>query len=554
MDKRVFFANAALGRTIVGLFLIFILLFVMVFDAQAVMTTRYAKPDGLVDGECSSWSTACTLQRAIEVAVAGQTIWVAKGVYYPGEQSSDSFFLHYSVAIYGGFIGTETLLSERNWIVNPTVLSGDVDHNDLNKDANDIVTSVADIQGTNADHVVNCGDCNNATLDGFIINAGKSANSGGGVFIYNSSPTLRNLVISANTSVQTGAGLYTDNSPTLTNVAFRGNFVTGPGVGIGGGMASYGGNPELTNVLFSGNTATYGGGFASHGGFPNLINATFSGNNAPNGGSVFIYSDTTTLINSIIWGNSAPIGVNGGTVTVTDSIVQWGYQGNLDVDPLFVNPVLHNSAPTTEGNYHLRLGSPAIDAGNDAVVTETTDLDGNPRSFDVAEVGSNIVDMGAYEWTPHTLTINTDGSGTVTTNPDRIIFGYGEEVTLAATGDTDWAFTNWTGDENTTESPVTLTITKDTNLTAHFIPLYYILNVYTEGNGTISKSPDKTIYVFYEQVTLTATADSGWEFTHWTGDSTSTENIITVTVTKEKSFTAHFIKANYDLFLPLITR
>ena len=322
MDKRVFFANAALGRTIVGLFLIFILLFVMVFDAQAVMTTRYAKPDGLVDGECSSWSTACTLQRAIEVAVAGQTIWVAKGVYYPGEQSSDSFFLHYSVAIYGGFIGTETLLSERNWIVNPTVLSGDVDHNDLNKDANDIVTSVADIQGTNADHVVNCGDCNNATLDGFIINAGKSANSGGGVFIYNSSPTLRNLVISANTSVQTGAGLYTDNSPTLTNVAFRGNFVTGPGVGIGGGMASYGGNPELTNVLFSGNTATYGGGFASHGGFPNLINATFSGNNAPNGGSVFIYSDTTTLINSIIWGNSAPIGVNGGTVTVTDSIVQ----------------------------------------------------------------------------------------------------------------------------------------------------------------------------------------------------------------------------------------
>ncbi|HSN95315.1 MAG TPA: hypothetical protein VLR89_09690, partial [Anaerolineaceae bacterium] len=91
MDKRVFLVNARFGRVVLGLVLIYILLFVMVFDAHAVITIRYAKQDGLITGECASWAEACTLQRALEVAVAEQEVWVARGLYYPGTDPATSF-------------------------------------------------------------------------------------------------------------------------------------------------------------------------------------------------------------------------------------------------------------------------------------------------------------------------------------------------------------------------------------------------------------------------------------------------------------------------------
>jgi hypothetical protein len=57
------------------------------------------------------------------------------------------------------------------------------------------------------------------------------------------------------------------------------------------------------------------------------------------------------------------------------------------------------------GDYHLRLTSPAIDAGDNEFVqaTLTRDLDGRPREADVAAVPDTgagtppIVDMGAFE-------------------------------------------------------------------------------------------------------------------------------------------------------------
>src|SRR5690606_18471097 len=73
--------------------------------------------------------------------------------------------------------------------------------------------------------------------------------------------------------------------------------------------------------------------------------------------------------------------------------------GNIDADPLFVNPVDPASAPTTTGDLRLRPSSPAVDAGdNDALLPGlTTDLDGNPR------IQGSAVDMGAYEYTPALL-------------------------------------------------------------------------------------------------------------------------------------------------------
>ena len=110
-------------------------------------------------------------------------------------------------------------------------------------------------------------------------------------------------------------------------------------------------SPILSNVLFSGNNCYEGGGLFSDGGNPTLINATFSGNYGYDGGAVNVRGGTLTLANAIIWGNNSTIALTGGTATVTHSIVQGGYtgEGNLDVDPLFVDGGVLWGAPVHHG-------------------------------------------------------------------------------------------------------------------------------------------------------------------------------------------------------------
>ena len=479
MDKQIFSKISALCRVIFGFFLIVFLMFVMVLDVHA-SGPLFAKPTLTGAGDCSSWTDACTLQTALAQAVSGDVIWVAAGVHTPGTARENSFAMKSGVQVYGGFAGTETELEARDWFANPTVLSGDIDHNDT-KDANGIVTNVSGIVGANAYHVlIGSGADASAVFDGFIINAGQAngtssyQDQGGGVFLSQGNPSLNNLVISANTANSQGAGLLNDHSSAnLTNLAFRGNFVPG-NYNQAGGMLNYGGSPTLSNVLFSGNYAYYGGGFASTGGSPILINATLSGNNGPDAGAMYIWSGTTTLTNAILWGNNSTIGGIGATVTY--SIVQGGYpgEGNLDVDPLFVEMRSYGEAPTTAGDYRLRYGSPAIDVGSNTPVTSVTDLDGNDRLVDGDGNASTVVDMGAYERQAYTLTINVEGSGNVIISPVQTSYGYHELVKLTANADSHWNFAGWSGDVVGTITPLDLLIQGNTVITATFVEVFLI--------------------------------------------------------------------------------
>lgn len=110
---------------------------------------------GTNDG--TTWASAfLNLQGALDAARScGVTqIWVAQGTYVPttypigaatgqysGNLSSADFSFHLvdGVAIYGGFSGNgnETQLSQRNWVQNPTILSGSNARNHVVTSAND---------------------------------------------------------------------------------------------------------------------------------------------------------------------------------------------------------------------------------------------------------------------------------------------------------------------------------------------------------------------------------------------------------------------------------
>ena len=85
---------------------------------------------------------------------------------------------------------------------------------------------------------------------------------------------------------------------------------------------------------------------------------------------------------------------------------------NLDVEPLFVDPLGPDGLPgTPDDDFRLFADSPCVDAGSNAFVPEdlATDLAGGARIVDGDGDGSAIIDMGAYEYTESPCFGDLDG-------------------------------------------------------------------------------------------------------------------------------------------------
>lgn len=61
-----------------------------------------------------------------------------------------------------------------------------------------------------------------------------------------------------------------------------------------------------------------------------------------------------------------------------------------------------------------------------------------------------------------------------------------------------------------------------------------------EGEGTLT--PASGLYFENQNLTLTATPDAGWMFDHWSGDLSGNTNPIEISITKDYTISAHFIK------------
>lgn len=89
---------------------------------------------------------------------------------------------------------------------------------------------------------------------------------------------------------------------------------------------------------------------------------------------------------------------------------------------------------------------------------------------------------------------------------------------------------------------VPLTVTNGTVILREFT-----LTVSLDGSGSVAKSPNQATYPYGTVVQLTATANSGWVFTSWTGDLTGATNPASITMNANKSVTAHFSANTYTL-------
>lgn len=135
--------------------------------------------------------------------------------------------------------------------------------------------------------------------------------------------------------------------------------------------------------------------------------------------------------------------------------------------------------------------------------------------------------------------VNPSGAGQVSGGGSYI---ENSAVILDAAADYRYTFTNWTinGSVVSTEHTYSLTLSQNTTVTANFtVKPVYTVNLTIEGAGTVTGSGE---YISGEEVTLTATPESGCQFLGWYNGSSlvSSNATYSFTIAGNISYTAKF--------------
>lgn len=288
-------------------------------QAQSIFYVNQAVSGGQQNG--ANWANAFSdLQQALALANYGDEVWVAKGQYFPTASTNRtiSFVWKNGVKLYGGFAGTESNLSERDYELNETILSG----------------NIGGPEGTdNSYHVMyGAGLDSTSVLDGFTITHGiangdepPSTNERGGGLLLESS---------FNGSI---------SAPQITNCRFANNYAQ-----YGGGVycAWDGGNllnPVFKNCIFDSNRVLFSGGGLYKAG-PGLSykpyvfeQCTFTKNSTylMHGGGIFMVENESTTIfkNCLFEKDTSGFGIGGAVYFTHDKdcslLVEGGtFKGN----------------------------------------------------------------------------------------------------------------------------------------------------------------------------------------------------------------------------------
>ncbi len=221
-----------------NLFFFSLLLWMISGYAQVKFVTPVGA--GTMDG--TSWGNAYGAAQFADnlgSSTAGTEFWVAAGTYLPtkshynatpADSRMKTFYLPSGVKIYGGFNGTESNFTERNWNTNLTTLSGDLG---ITNDLSDNSYNVVYIKGSDA----------NTRLDGCTITKGNANHAendstnqsdGGGIH----SVRYNNL----------SDGVSYTNNFTLANCRVEGNY---RGVRIDGDAGLNPSNPVISSCYFA---------------------------------------------------------------------------------------------------------------------------------------------------------------------------------------------------------------------------------------------------------------------------------------------------------------
>ena len=324
-----------------------------------------------------------TIQEGINVVSDGDTVLVQPGTYFENIN-----YIGKNITVASLFLTTQDTT-----YISQTTIDGNQNGNVIifenEEDSTAVLYGFTITNGNGSTGSIKCSYSNPTLMFLRIMN-----NNCTGVWFADSNSYLYSLIIYNNVTNYSGGGIYLNHN---SDVLIENVLIFENSADFGGGIYCDGGAmPVIINSVISNNTATTSLTTCSGGGIlsglmsmPILINTILSDNLpqqiALNGDDVII--ETYILITySNIMG-----GIDDISVDTWLCFVLW-LEGNIDSDPLFVNPAVND--------YHLLNNSPCIGAGVDEIEILTSwhnapdlDIDGTPRPFPIG----SIPDIGAYE-------------------------------------------------------------------------------------------------------------------------------------------------------------
>jgi len=267
----------------------------------------YVDADAGTDGDGKTWSSAfADLKDGLAIAACGAAltdicerwqVWAAEGTYYAHRGcDEDHFAFHSNVALYGGFAGNETELSERVPAAHVTILDGRE-----GPEGEQHVWSVVVI-----------GLAEGVILDGLTITGGATE--------------LEDLL--------DGGGIHLEYSTTsLTNCAVVGNRAA-----VGGGIYAWESTVDMDDCLFQDNHAHSGGGFYLIDAVATIDGCTFDSNAADyavddgGGGAIIGFDSSLQVENSDFLDNTS--NYLAGSIYMNESeaqITSSSFAGNIAV-------------------------------------------------------------------------------------------------------------------------------------------------------------------------------------------------------------------------------
>ncbi|MCC6411664.1 MAG: SprB repeat-containing protein [Saprospiraceae bacterium] len=254
-------------------FLIILFIAGLLVNGLKAQTRWFVSQNASGSNNGSSWQDAYTnMHTALENAQSGDSVWVAEGVYKPttGYNRDSSFVLPSGIRLFGGFVGTEANIQQRNWQMHPTVLSGNIGNPDDSTDnAYTIMYSENPDSGT--------------VVDGFYFRHGIANNNessppasspkkcGGALYIMGQDGwaylDVQNCVFEYNYAFLYGGAVYVNGTgvgsvaPRFLHCTFRYNRARIDGGGIYRNGSSWAERiPDFGNCVFENNEAFQRGG------------------------------------------------------------------------------------------------------------------------------------------------------------------------------------------------------------------------------------------------------------------------------------------------------
>ena len=192
----------------------------------------------------------------------------------------------------------------------------------------------------------------------------------------------------------------------------------------------------------------------------------------------------------------------------------------------------------TEAKNGKVTGAGTYDYGKKVTLEATADehyhfvqwSDGNKNAKREITVTADATYTAEFAIDQHTIKTEAK-NGTVTGGGT---YDYGKKITLTATADEHYHFVRWS--DGNTNNPRKETVNGDATYTAEFTIDQFTIKTEAK-NGKVTGAGT---YDYGTKVTLTATADDGYEFKQWSDG--NTDNPREVEVTKDAAYTAQFEK------------